>query len=187
MKKTALVVLIALLSLPVFVLGRQAPTPPPIPGQAAQPAPPAPGTNALVDYTRQIKYDGLTMSVLLVNNRTVEVLFQAPTKYSMRARANQQTVLYIQGTPSKDFDLSNTFTIEQDGQTYSGTSTSIKNFVAGKVPAGQRIDGIVDFQKKIDISKPFTVKNGAAGSVQFVLTAEAIKALAPPAPTPGSR
>ena len=182
MKKTALVVLIGMLSLPLIVLAGQTT---PAPGQA-QPAPPAPGTNALVDYTRHIKYEGLTLSVLLVNNRTVEVLFQAPAKYSMRARANQQTVLYVQGTPSKDFDLSNAFTIEQDGQTLTGTSTSIKNFVNGKVAAGQRVDGIVEFPKKIDISKPFTVKNGTTGSVEFVLTPEAIKALAPPA-TPGGR
>ena len=172
--------------LPVFIFvfltsvayGQNPPAPPASPAQAT---PPAPGENALVDYTRQIKYDGLTLSVLLVNNRTVEVLFQAPTKYSMRARANQQTVLYVQGTPTKDFDLTNTFSIEQGGETLTGTATSIKNFTGGKVPAGQRIDGIVEFPKKIDITKPFTVKNGKA-EVQFVLTPEAIKALQPAAP-----
>ena len=93
-------------------------------------------------------------------------------------------MLYVQGTPTKESALSNAFTIEQGGETLNGTSTSIKNFVNGKVPAGQRIDGIVEFPKKVDISKPFTVKNGATGSVQFVLTPEAIKALAPVA-TPG--
>src|SRR2546423_10396392 len=62
--------------------------------------------------------------------------------------------------------ITNAFSIEQDGQTISGTSTSIKNFVNGKVPAGQRIDGIVEFSKKVDISKPFTVKNGTTGAVQ---------------------
>lgn len=180
MKKTAFAVLIGMFLLPLFAMG-QAPTPPPIPGQAPAPAQ---GANVLGDYMRQIKYDGLTLSVLLVNNKTVEVLFQAPTKYSMRARANQQTVLYIQGTPSKEIDLSNAFTIEQEGQTMQGTSTSIKNFTGGKVPAGQRIDGIVEFPKKVDLSKPFTVKNGSTGSVQFVLTPDAIKALAP-APAPG--
>jgi len=169
MKKVVLVAFLVLVSLPLMLSGQN----PPTPAQAA------PGTNVLVDYTRQIKYAGLTLSVLLVNNRTVEVLFQAPMKYSMRARGNQQTVLYVQGTPTKDIELSNVFSIEQDGQTLSGTSTSIKNFVNGKVPAGQRIDGIVEFGKKVDITKPFTVKNGTAGSVQFVLSQEAIKALAP--------
>jgi hypothetical protein len=174
MKKSIFALILLTVSLPL-VFGSQNP-----PSQAA---PPAPGTNPLVDYTRQIKYDGLTLSVLLVNNRTVEILFQAPAKYSMRARANQQTLLYVQGTPQKDFELSNAFTIEQDGQTMTGTSTSIKNFVNGKVPAGKRIDGIVEFPKKVDISKPFTVKNGH-GEVEFVLTPEAIKALAPPPANP---
>jgi hypothetical protein len=180
MKKSVFVLMLFIVSIPLAFAGQNPPAPA-APGQAA--AAPAPGTNALVDYTRHIKYDGLTLSVLLVNNRTVEVLFQAPLKYSMRARANQQTVLYIQGTPQKDFELSNAFTIEQDGQIMTGTSTSVKNFVNGKVPAGQRIDGVVEFQKKVDISKPFTVKNGQ-GEVQFILTPEAIKALAPP-PPPG--
>jgi hypothetical protein len=178
MKKSIFALILLAVSLPL-VFGSENP-PTLAPGQTA---PPAPGTNPLVDYTRQIKYDGLTLSVLLVNNRTVEVLFQAPLKYSMRARANQQTVLYVQGTPQKDFELTNAFTIEQDGQTMTGMSTSVKNFVNGKVPAGQRIDGIVEFPKKVDISKPFTVKNGH-GQVEFVLTPEAIKALAPPPANP---
>jgi hypothetical protein len=177
MKKTALAVVIVL-ALPLALISQNPPAAPAAQAPAAQ-APataPAPGANPLVDYTRQIKYDGLTLSVVLVNSRTAEVLFQAPMKYSMRARSAQQTVLYIQGTPQKDFDLTTGFSIEQEGQTMQGTSTSIKNFVNGKVPAGQRIDGIVDFAKKVDITKPFTVKNGK-GEVQFVLTAEAIKAL----------
>src|SRR6478672_7103271 len=122
MKKFAFVLILFVVSIPLALAGQSVP-PPAVPG-AAQ-APPAPGTNALVDYTRPIKYDGLNLSVLLVNNRTVEVLFQAPTKYSMRARANQQTVLYIQGTPQKEVDLSTAFTIEQDGQSMPGTATNI--------------------------------------------------------------
>src|SRR5262245_24575964 len=172
MKKTALAVVIVLI-LPLALISQN---PPAAPAAQAPAAAPAPGANPLVDYTRQIKYDGLTLSVVLVNSRTAEVLFQAPMKYSMRARSAQQTVLYIQGTPQKDFDLTTGFSIEHEGQTMQGTSTSIKNFANGKVPAGQRIDGIVDFPKKVDITKPFTVKNGK-GEVQFVLTAEAIKAL----------
>src|SRR5215467_11275732 len=123
MKKTIFFTLISVFTISLAY----AQNPPAV--QVPAPAAPAPGQNPLVDYTRQIKYDGLNLSVLLVNNRTVEVLFQAPAKYSMRARANQQTVLYIQGTPTKEFDLNNAFTIEQDGQTLTGTSTSIKNFV----------------------------------------------------------
>src|SRR5436190_24269859 len=125
MKKSVFVLIMLFVSLPLTLAAQNPPPipPPAVPGTAA-PAPPAPGTNALVDYIRQIKYDGLNMSVLLVNNRTVEVLFQAPTKYSMRARANQQTLLYIQGTPQKEFDLSTAFTIEQEGQPpMTGTAT----------------------------------------------------------------
>src|SRR5262249_41352614 len=142
MKKTALAVVIVL-ALPLALISQNPPAAPAGQTPAAQaPAAPAPGANPLADYTRQIKYEGLTLSVVLINSRTAEVLFQPPMKYSMRARSAQQTVLYVQGTPQKDFDLTTGFSIEQEGQTMQGTATSIKNFVNGKVPAGQRIDGI---------------------------------------------
>ena len=97
-------------------------------------------------------------------------------KYSMRARSSTADRPVCSGNSPERLDLTTSFSIEQEGQTLQGTATSIKNFMNGKVPAGQRIDGIVDFTKKVDITKPFTVKNGK-GEVQFVLTAEAIKAL----------
>src|SRR5262245_5840566 len=130
MKKTALAVVIAL-ALPLALISQNPPAPPAAPaaqapaGQAPAAAP-APGANPLAEYTRQIKYDGLIMSIVHINNRTAELLFQPPMKYSMRARSAQQTVLYVQGTPQKDFDLTTGFTIEQEGQTMQGTATSIK-------------------------------------------------------------
>jgi hypothetical protein len=181
MKKFAWTVVVVSLAIPFALAGQNPPAAPQVPAPGAAPAAPAPGTNALVDYTRQIKYDGLTISVVLVNARTADVLFQAPMKYSMRARAAQQTVLYVQGTTQKDIDFSSEFSIVQGADTLNGTSTSIKNFATGKIATGQRIDGIVEFAKKVDISKPFTVKNGK-GEVQFVLSPEAIKALEPVAP-----
>src|SRR5262245_60196898 len=132
MKKTAFAILVSTF---VFGLILSAQNPPPVsvppPAGQAPGAAPAAQPNPLADYTRQIKYDGLTLSIVLVNNRTAEVLFQAPMKYSMRARSAQQTVLYVQGTPQKDFDFTNTFSIIQENETLAGTSTSMKNFVTG--------------------------------------------------------
>src|SRR5262245_9631765 len=119
MKKTAFAILVSTLAFGL-VLSAQNPPPvsvPPPAGQTPGAAPAAAQANPLADYTRQIKYDGLTLSIVLVNNRTAEVLFQAPMKYSMRARSAQQTVLYVQGTPQKDFDFTNTFSIVQENET----------------------------------------------------------------------
>jgi hypothetical protein len=152
-----------------------------IPAAVAQspqdPVPPAPGTNPLVDFTRGIKYDGLNLSVVLLNEKTVEIIYaNAPTKAAMKVRSRSATFLYVQGTPQKDFEMDSTVTIEQGTEKLTGTSHSIKNFEKKKIAKGERIDGLVEFTKKVDLTKPFTVKIGQE-AVEFVLTPEALKSI----------
>ncbi len=178
MKKIALAALILF----AFQLTGSAQNPP----AAGAAAPAAQGPNpVIVDYLRKIPYEGWTLNVMLVNDRTADLLFQSPQKQAMKARSHSQTILYVQGTPVKDVDFSPTFSIVQGTETIEGKTTGFKPSASGKAVAGQRIDLIVEFPKKVDISKPFTVKNGTAGEAPFVLTEEAVKSLAPaPAPAP---
>ena len=143
----------------------------------------APDPSALKQFTRSGKFDGITLYFVLMNNKTVEALFQPPTMYAMRARANMATMLYVQGTPDKDGSLNTDFTLEQDGQSQEGTAHNIKNFKAGSVVKGERIDGILQFEKKIDPGHAFVVKN-SEGAVEFQLTPEALKMLEPPPAQP---
>jgi len=136
---------------------------------------------ALKQFTRSADFNGVTLFLVHMNNRTVEALFQAPTKYSMRARANMSTMIYVQGTPDKDVSLSTDFVLEQDGDTTPGTTHNIKNFAAGAVAKGERIDGIIQFEKKVDITHPFTIKNGET-AVEFKLSGDALKMLEPATP-----
>ena len=144
----------------------------------AQEQQPAQDPNVLKQFTRAAKFNGVTLYFVHMNNRTVEALFQAPTKYAMRARANMATMLYVQGTPEKEVNLNTDFMLEQDGQTTAGTAHNIKNFKAGAVPKGERIDGILQFDTKIDLTHPFLIRNADA-SVEFKLSPEALKMLAP--------
>ena len=137
--------------------------------------------NVLKSFTRSGKFKGVTLFFVHMNNKTVEALFQAPTKYSMRARANMATMLYVQGTPDEDGTLNTEFTLEQKGQTTNGTPVNVKNFKAGPVVKGERIDGIIQFETKVDLSQPFTVKNADA-EVEFKLESDALKLLEPPKP-----
>ena len=141
---------------------------------------------ALKQFTRSGKFNGVTLYFVLMNNKTVEALFQPPTMYAMRARANMATMLYVQGTPDKEGSLDTDFTLEQDGQTQAGTAHNIKNFKAGSLVKGERIDGILQFEKKIDLAHAFVVKN-AEGAVEFQLTPEALKMLEPPAAQPDKK
>jgi len=137
--------------------------------------------DAIKQFTRSGKIDGITLYFVHINNRTVDALFEAPTKYSMRARANMSTLLYVQGMPDSDANLTTEFVLEQDGQATSGTVHNIKNFKAGAVPKGERIDGIIQFETKLDLAHPFKIKHGDE-SVEFKLSREALKMLEPPQP-----
>ena len=142
----------------------------------------------LKEFTRTGTYDGVTLSFVHLNDRTVEILFQAPGKYALRARANMSTMLYVQGTPEKDVKVDTNFSLVQSGETTKGTTQNIKNF-EGTAVKGQRIDGIVQFDRKIDVAKEFEIKNGAT-TVKFKLTPEALKLLQkpePPKPAPAGQ
>ena len=141
------------------------------------PESPKPDPSILKEFTRTGTVSGITMSFVLVNDKTVEVLFSGPSKYSLRARARMGTLIYLQGTPEKDVNQVNMkFTMEQDGATVDGTTLNIKNFEGGAVPKGTRIDGLVQFDKKLDLSHPFRIKN-AKTTVEFKLSQSALKLL----------
>ncbi len=145
-------------------------------------AAPNPNTELLKQFTRSAHIDGLTLSVVLLNDRTVDVLFESPGKYAMRARARMGTTFFVQGMPEKDIQLDTKFVVEQDGQTLTGTSHNIKNFADGPVAKGTRIDGILETGKKLDLAHAFKIKVGQA-NVDFKLTPEEVK-LAEPLPPP---
>jgi hypothetical protein len=133
-------------------------------------------------FARSAQAEGLTWTFVLLNDRTVDALFQAPGKYAMRARAHQATTFYVQATPEKDIPIDISFEVEQDGQTFPASSLNIKNFEKGVATKGRRIDGIVQLDKKLDLSHPFKIK-GANSATEFKLTAEAVK-MSEPVPPP---
>jgi hypothetical protein len=117
------------------------------------------GDNAtvLAEFTRSAKLDGLVLNFVHINNRTVDILFPGPEKYSMRARANLMTLIYVQGTPEKEIQVNPDFIMKFGGDTISAESHNIKNFEAGSVAMGERIDGLLIFAKKLKPSDPFHI------------------------------
>jgi hypothetical protein len=140
---------------------------------------------ALKDYSKVMQSDDVPVSIIHLNDKTVPLLFTAPTLYSMRARAKDTTMLYIKTVVENNAELDTTnFEIEQDGVSYPGTPSSIRNFTKGKLKLklGDQVDGVLAFPKQIDISKPFTVKHGR-DRAEFRFSDSLVKALAP-APAP---
>ena len=153
------------------VSAAQEQTPPPQ-GSDAKPDP-----SIIKEFTRSAKLNGMIMSFVLVTDKTADVLFQAPGKYAIKARARMGTLFYVQATPENDVkQLDMKYTMEQDGQSVGGTALNIKNFEGGAVTKGNRIDGLLQFDKKIDPSRPFRIINDNSG-VEFQLSPEALKTM----------
>ena len=135
----------------------------------------------LKDYSKTMMSDDLPLNIIHLNAKTVPLLFKAPTLYQIRAKATESTMVYVQTTVENNAELdTTTFTIEQDGMSYPGTPSSVRNFAKGKnkLKLGDQVDGIVTFPKLLDLSKPFTVKHGR-DRVEFKFTDAQVKALAP--------
>jgi len=129
-------------------------------------------------FSRSVKIDGVVLSFVLLNNKTVDALFQGSSKYAMRARANAATTFLVQGVPEKDITLDPQFDVEQDGKTFKGESISMKNLEAGYVLKGATISGLLQLSEKIDMTRPFLIKGAQIGSAEFKLSKDAIELLA---------
>jgi hypothetical protein len=129
------------------------------------------------EFTRTAKADGLVLSFVLLNNKTVDLLFSGDGKYAIRAKANMATAFYVQGVSERDITLDPQFEVVQDGKTYPGEAVNIKNLQAGPVAKGTRISGLIQLSQKINIAQPFTVKGAKNASAEFKLSHDAIKQL----------
>jgi hypothetical protein len=128
------------------------------------------------EFTRSAKTEGLVLSFVLLTDKTVDALFQPPGKFAIRARANQATTFYVQGIPEKDINFDSTFVIVQDGQSLNATTMNIKNFTSGNVAKGQMINGLIQLDRKLELTHPFSIK-GNSGTVEFKLSDAALGAV----------
>ncbi len=142
--------------------------------QEKQPQQESSSAAMLKQFTRSMNVDGIMMNFVYLNDRTVDALFQPPGKYAVRAQAKMATLLYVQGTPDKNGTLDTTFSLEQDGQTTEGVARDIKGFKSGAVTKGERINGILQFERKLDLTHQFTIRS-SKNSLKFKLSEEALK------------
>lgn len=109
--------------------------------------------------TFTIEANGAKLNFVLLNNKTVEVLFSGSSKYSMRARANASTVFYVDGTAGKAFVFNPKFNVVQNGHIISAKPISIKNFKQGPLEKGARIQGLLELEQKLNLYQPFKLKD----------------------------
>ncbi len=136
------------------------------------------------DFTRVLSTDGVTLSLMHLNETSLPLVFQPPTLYSLRARLKESTLFYVQGTADSAIKLDTTsFTIEQDGESMTSSPVNIKHFEKGtaSLAKGDRVDGVLVFSKIVDVNKVFTVKHGK-DSVKIEFTKNQVRDMTP-APT----
>jgi hypothetical protein len=83
-------------------------------------------------------------------------------------------VLNVMGIATKNFVLAPEYSIEQGGMTNLGKAINIRNLSGGEVKRGDSILGLVVFNNKIDLSKPF-ILNFSGCRVEVVLNPEEVK------------
>ena len=72
--------------------------------------------NAQKRLSKIMSSDEISLNIMHLNAKTVPVLFQPPTLYSMRARAGQKTMVYVQTVVENNGELDTTnFVLEQGG------------------------------------------------------------------------
>ena len=115
----------------------------------------------LSDFGRLAEADDVTLTLIYLNDRTVEALFAAPRKYAFRAQARQRPLFLAQGIAHSALDVNLEFSAEQDGAVIPGQTYDIANFAgAATLSEGDRFGGLVALEGQIDVSKPFTIVNG---------------------------
>src|SRR5205085_10197025 len=108
-------------------------------------------------FSAPIKTEGGNFQVIILNDRTVEAIFgNSPAKAALRTKARMTTVFFVQGTAGKEFEFKPDITVVQKGETVEGKVTPVsKNFVAGKLAKGDKVQGMVELPKKLDLFEPF--------------------------------
>ena len=131
-------------------------------------------------FSNALKIDGAILQIVLLNDRTVEALFpQSPAKAALRTKGRMTTPPFAIPAATiaiciGELTFDPAVKVEQKGKTFDGKSSSMKNFVAGKLAKGEQIQGMVELPEKLDLYEPFKLMlNGK--TVEFRLNEDDVR------------
>ncbi len=115
------------------------------------------------EFTRATYFGGTKLNFMLLTDKTIDLLFKGASKDTVKAKTDGGTAFYISGTADKNAKLDTKFIAIQDEEKTPGTVVlNLQNFVDGELPKGSKISGIVQFEKKLNLNKFFSIKNSDA-------------------------
>jgi hypothetical protein len=168
--KRSLLVVVLFVLFSTGVMAQDAP-------QAAPEMTAAEKSTLIKEFARSANMDGVVLNYVLLNNKTIDILFPGNGKYAMRARAKAATMFFVQGIPSKNLTQFNPkFVVEQDGKSFEGENVNINNLQVGTVEKGAKIEGLIQLGQKIDVTQSFKIKSPTS-ETEFKLSKDAIKLL----------
>jgi hypothetical protein len=129
-------------------------------------------TIVIKEFSRTGYMSGMKLSFVILIDKTIDVFFSGPGKDTIKAKADAGTTFFISGTADKAFKLSTKFVVEQDEEKLTGSITSLQNFVDGDVAKGQKISGLLQLDKKLNLAHPFTIR-GSNFVLDFKLSYDA--------------
>ena len=128
------------------------------------------------DFGRSVTASGVVrLTVIHLNDATVEAFFSPPTKYSLRVQAKQTAIFYVQGTAERSMQLDGAWEVRQDTRVIGATTIDIFNFTPGLVLAdGDQFTGLVVLDQLVNPRAEFTLANGDAYRFNFLFSANAV-------------
>ena len=124
------------------------------------------------DFGRSVTASGVVrLTVIHLNDATVEAFFSPPTKYSLRVQAKQTTIFYVHGTAERSMQLDGAWEVRQDTRVIGAKTIDIFNFTPGLVLAdGDQFTGLVVLDQLVNPRAEFTLANGDAYRFNFLFT-----------------
>jgi hypothetical protein len=129
------------------------------------------------EFTKAEYFGGTKLSFMLLTDKTIDLLFSGPSKDTIKAKTETGTSFYVSGTAEKNLKLDTKFTLVQGEEKFNGSVLeNIKNFADGDIAKGTRVSGIIQFDKKINLGKFFSIRN-ASGNVDFKFSDLALRTI----------
>ncbi len=136
----------------------------------------------LQDFGRRPSGNGLDLLLVHLNDKSTDVLFEPPSKYSLRAQARQVTMFYVLGTADRSAVVSTDYRVRQTEISVNElrlSPHSISGFEDGaRLAAGDTFIGILMLDQVLSLRTPFSVVQEEHTFV-FEFTPNVLSQLAP--------
>ena len=127
------------------------------------------------DFASVIDDREIMIVAIHLNDATVEALFTAPTKYSLRVQAKQTTIFYVRGTVKQSMQLHDEWEVRQGAREIRCTTVNISNFEPGIVLSeGDEFTGLVVLDQLVNPRAGFDLSNGDRVRFDFLFSTNAV-------------